>query len=76
MQVSIYKPEQRSMRNMKRALMFTTYELIICVTPRAAVGELALSGRKNRRSLRARSHGVQTGFTVQNPMQRNFLFFP
>ena len=39
---------------MERALMFTAYELIICVTPRAPGSELALS-RKNRRPLQPRS---------------------
>ena len=33
---------------MERALMFTTYELIICVTQRAAGGGLALSGKKQK----------------------------
>ena len=28
--------------------MFTAYELIICVTPRATGGELALSGKKQK----------------------------
>ena len=31
---------------MKRALMFTAHELIICVTPGATGSELALSGKK------------------------------
>ena len=31
---------------MERAAMFTAYELIICVTPRAPGSELALSGNK------------------------------
>ena len=31
---------------MKRALMFTAYELIICLTPYATGSELALSGKK------------------------------
>ena len=31
---------------MERALMFTAYELIICITPRATGSELALSRRK------------------------------
>ena len=30
---------------------------------------------KNRRPFHPRSHGVQTAFTVRNPMQRNFQFF-
>ena len=34
------------MPNMKRALMFTAYDLIIFVTPRATESELALSGKK------------------------------
>ena len=33
---------------MKRALMFTAHELIICVTPRATGSELALSGKKQK----------------------------
>ena len=33
---------------MKRALMFTAYQLIICVTPRATGSELALSGKKQK----------------------------
>ena len=33
---------------MKRALMFTAYELIICVTPRATGSEFALSGKKQK----------------------------
>ena len=33
---------------MKRAFMFTAYELIICVTPYATRGELALSGKKQK----------------------------
>ena len=31
---------------MERALMFTAYELVICITPRATGSELALSRRK------------------------------
>ena len=31
---------------MKRTLMFTAYELIICVTPRTTGNELAVSGNK------------------------------
>ena len=31
---------------MKRALMFTVYELTICVTPRATGSEFVLSGKK------------------------------
>ena len=34
------------MPNMKRALMFTAHELIICVTPLVTGSELALSGKK------------------------------
>ena len=69
------------MTNMKRVLMFTAYELIICVTPRAARSELALSGKKqlyqekNRRPFHPRLHGVQVGFTVRNPTHKNVLFF-
>ena len=33
---------------MKRTLMFTAYELIICVTPRTTESELALSGKKQK----------------------------
>ena len=33
---------------MKRTLMFTAYELIICVTPRTTESELALSGKKTK----------------------------
>ena len=33
---------------MERALMFTAYELIICVTLRATVSGLALSGKKQK----------------------------
>ena len=33
---------------MKRALMFTAYDLIIFVTPRATESELALSGKKQK----------------------------
>ena len=33
---------------MKRTLMFTAYELIICVTPRATGSKLALSGKKQK----------------------------
>ena len=38
------------MPNMKRALMFTVYELTICVTPRAAGSEFVLSGKKQDHS--------------------------
>ena len=34
------------MPNMKRTLMFTAYELIICVAPRETGSELALSAKK------------------------------
>ena len=43
---------------MERAPMFTAYELIICITPRATGSELALSRKKNRRPFHSRSHGV------------------
>ena len=33
---------------MKIVLMFTAYELIICVTPRATGSEFALSGKKQK----------------------------
>ena len=33
---------------MKRTLMFTAYELIICVTPRTTGSELVLSGKKQK----------------------------
>ena len=33
---------------MERALMFTAYELIICVTPRATGSEFVLSGKKQK----------------------------
>ena len=46
MQVSIYKHKQRRIPNMDSALIFTAYELIICVTPRWTGSELALSGKK------------------------------
>ena len=59
---------------MKRALMFTAHELIICVTPRVTGSELALSGKKTS-PFHPRYHGVQAGFTVRNPTRRNFLFF-
>ena len=36
------------MSNMKRGLMFTAYELIICVTQRATESELDLSGKKQK----------------------------
>ena len=36
------------MTNMKRALMFTAYELITCVTLRATGSEFALSGKKQK----------------------------
>ena len=36
------------MPNMKRGLMFTAYELIICVTQRATESELDLSGKKQK----------------------------
>ena len=38
------------MPNMKIVLMFTAYELIICVTPRATGSEFALSGKKQNHS--------------------------
>ena len=33
---------------MKRGFMFTAYELIICVTPRATGNELDFSGKKQK----------------------------
>ena len=54
--------------------MLTTYELIICATPRATGSELGLPG-KNSRPFHPQSNGVQAGFTVRNPARRNFLFF-
>ena len=36
------------MPNTKRALVFTAYELIICVTPPATGSKLALSGKKQK----------------------------
>ena len=62
------------MPNIKKALMFTAYELLICVTPHATGSELALSG-KNRRPFHPRPHRVQVGFTVRNPTRRNLPFF-
>ena len=65
------------MSNMKRALMFTAYEFIIRVTPRASGNKLALTGKKQKTipTLIPRCSGVQAGFTVRNPTWRNFLFF-
>ena len=51
---------------MKRALMFTAYELIICLTPYATGSELALSGKKQE-TFHPRSYGVQADFTLGNP---------
>ena len=62
------------MSNMKRGLMFTAYELIICVTQREQKVNLIYQ-EKNRRPFYPRSHGDQAGFTVQNPTRRNFLYF-
>ena len=62
------------MLNIKRAVMFTAYELIIGVKPCATGSEFALS-RKNRRPFHPRSHGVQAGFTMRKPMRRNFISF-
>ena len=44
MQVSIYNHKEEPI--MESALIFTAYELIICVTPRGTGSELALSGKK------------------------------
>ena len=57
------------MPSMKRALMFTAYDLIIWVTPCATESELALSGKKNRRSFHPWSRGVQADFAVRNLTQ-------
>ena len=54
------------MPNMKRAVIFTAYELIICLTPYATGSELALSG-KIQKTFHPRSHGVQADFTLGNP---------
>ena len=62
------------MLNIKRAVMFTAYGLIIVVKPLATGSEFTLSG-KNRRPFHPRSHGVQAGFTIRNPMRRNFISF-
>ena len=43
---------------MERALMFTAYELIICVTLRATASGLAFSGKKQK-TIPRRSHSVQ-----------------
>ena len=60
---------------MKRALIFTAaYELIICVTPYTTGSELGLSGKKQK-PIPPSIPGVQAGFAVRNPTQRNFLFF-
>ena len=62
------------MPNMMRVLMFTAYELIICLTPRATGSELAVSGNKLKTIPRS-TPGCSCGFYSAKSNARKLPIF-
>ena len=64
------------MPNMKRTLMFTAYELIICVTPRATGSKLALSGKKQK-TIQSSTPRCSGGYySAKSNAKKLAIFFP
>ena len=63
------------MPNMKIGLMFTAYELIICVIPRATGSELALSGKKQKTILPSTPRCSGGFYSAKSNEKKLLIFF-